>query len=81
MTVLTNVCKLLVGLFVDDGALALAIIVIVLLSWIVAAFFPDSPLLAGVVLLAGSLFVLLANVMKAAGRSPAKSQSNSQSST
>jgi hypothetical protein len=81
MTVLTNVCRMLVGLFVDDGALALAIIVIVLLSWIFASLLPALPLAAGAVLLVGSLVVLLANVMKAAGRSPAKSESNSQGST
>jgi hypothetical protein len=58
----------LVGLFVDDGSLALAIIVIVLLSSIFATLMPDLPLAAGAVLLVGSLGVLFANVMKAAQR-------------
>ena len=40
MTTLATVFRTLVGLFVDDGALALAIIVIVLLSWIFTALFP-----------------------------------------
>jgi hypothetical protein len=59
---------MVVGLFVDDGSLALAIIVIVLLSSIVANLMPHMPLAAGAVLLAGSLGVLFANVMKAAQR-------------
>jgi hypothetical protein len=58
----------LVGLFVDDGSLALAIIVIVLLSSIFATLMPDLPLATGAVLLVGSLGVLFANVMKAAQR-------------
>jgi hypothetical protein len=55
-------------MFVDDGSLALAIIVIVLLSSIFATLMPDLPLAAGAVLLVGSLGVLFANVMKAAQR-------------
>ena len=55
-------------MFVDDGSLALSIIVIVLLAWIVANLMTDMPLAAGVVLLAGSLGVLFANTVKAAQR-------------
>jgi hypothetical protein len=66
MTMLATVFRTLLGLFVDDGALALAIIVIVLLSGIFAALFPDSLLAAGALLLFGSLIVLIADVMKAA---------------
>ena len=68
MTLLATVFRMLVGLFVDDGALALAIIVIVLLSLIFATLMPDVPLAAGAVLLVGCLGVLLANVTKAAQR-------------
>jgi hypothetical protein len=68
MTMLTTAFRMLVGLFVDDGSLALAIIVIVLLSGIVATLMPDLPLATGAVLLVGCLGVLLANVMKAAER-------------
>jgi cation transport ATPase len=68
MTMLATVLRMLVGLFVDDGSLALAIIVIVLLSWIVATLMPDWPLAAGAVLLVGCPSALLANVMKAAER-------------
>jgi hypothetical protein len=41
MTMLAAVLRMLVGLFVDDGSLALAIIVIVLLSWVFATLMPD----------------------------------------
>lgn len=68
MTTLATVFRTFVGLFVDDGALALAIIVIVLLSWIFTALFPNLPLAAGAVLLVGSLAVLFTNVIKAAER-------------
>jgi hypothetical protein len=68
MTILTTGLRMFLGLFVDDGSLALAIIVIVLLSWIVATLMPDVPLAAGAVLLVCCLGVLLANVLKAAER-------------
>jgi len=57
---------MLVGLFVDDGSLALAIIMIIVLSWIVGIMIPGVPLATGAVLLVGCLGVLFANVMKAA---------------
>ena len=68
MTMLATAFQMLVGLFVDDGWLALAIIVIVLLSWIFATLMPDFPIAAGAVLLVGCLGVLFTNVMKAAQR-------------
>ena len=68
MTVLVNVFQTLVGLFVEDGSLALAITAIVLLSGIIAILLPDMPLAAGGLLLVGSLGVLFANVMKSARR-------------
>jgi len=68
MTVLVNVFQTLVGLFVEDGSLALAITAIVLLSGIIAILLPDMPLAAGGLLLVGSLGVLFGNVMKAARR-------------
>jgi hypothetical protein len=66
MTMRATIFRTLLGLFVDDGALALAIIVVVLLSGIFAALFPDWLLASGAFLLFGSLIVLLANVMKSA---------------
>jgi Na+/H+ antiporter NhaD/arsenite permease-like protein len=68
MTMLATAFRMLVGLFVDDGSLALAIIVIVLLSSIVSNLMPNMPFAAGAVLLVGSLGVLFANVIKAAQR-------------
>jgi hypothetical protein len=66
MTMLVTAFRMLVGLFVDDGSLALAILVVVLFSGIFATLMPDAPLVAGAVLLIGCLAVLLANVKKAA---------------
>jgi Na+/H+ antiporter NhaD/arsenite permease-like protein len=68
MIMLVTAFRMVVGLFVDDGSLALAIIVIVLLSSIVSNLMPNMPFAAGAVLLVGSLGVLFANVMKAAQR-------------
>ena len=68
MTMLVTTFRMLVGLFVDDGSLALAIFMIVLLSWLFATLMPDLPLAPGAVLLIGCLGVLFANVMKAAQR-------------
>jgi hypothetical protein len=68
MTMLATAFQMLVGLFVDDGSLALAIFMIVLLSWLFATLMPDLPLAPGAVLLIGCLGVLFANVMKAAQR-------------
>ena len=68
MTMLVAASRMLVGLFVDDGSLALAILVIVLLAWIFSTLMPDMPLAAGAVLLIGCLGVLLANVINAARR-------------
>jgi hypothetical protein len=58
----------LAGLFVEDGALALAIVAIVALAGILAAFFPVIPWGSGAVLLFGCLGVLFVNVMKSRRR-------------
>ncbi len=55
----------LLGLFVEDGALALAIIAIVALAGGVAALLPALPAASGAILLVGCLAVLFANVMRA----------------
>jgi len=57
---LAGVARELIGLFVDDGVLAVAIIAVIAIAAIVASLAPG---VAGVVLLAGSLAVLFANVM------------------
>ena len=68
MNVLIAVLRELIGLFVDDGSLALMILVVVMLAGILATLMPDLPLVAGAMLLFGCLCVLLANVARAARR-------------
>jgi uncharacterized membrane protein YdjX (TVP38/TMEM64 family) len=66
MKMLMELLREVLGLFVDDGALALAIVGIIMLAAIFAALMPGTPLLAGAVLLFGCLGVLLFNTMQAA---------------
>jgi hypothetical protein len=68
MTVLTNALRELAGLFVDDGALALMIIAVVVLTGVVAMLLPEVPLVAGGILLLGCLTALLSSVARANGR-------------
>jgi hypothetical protein len=68
MTALANALRVLVELFVDDGALAIAIVAVVTLSAGLAVLLPGQPLLAGIILLGGCLSVLAANVMRAVQR-------------
>jgi hypothetical protein len=65
MTALSNVLRELAGLFVDDGALALTIIAIVVLAGMVAMLMPEVPLAAGAILLFGCLAALLSSVARA----------------
>jgi hypothetical protein len=69
MSTLVALLRELAGLFVDDGALALAILAVVVLAGILASLMPDIPLAAGAVLLFGCLGVLVANVARADQRS------------
>jgi hypothetical protein len=55
----------ILGLFIDDGALALAILAIVGLAAAAAALAPETPLLAGAALLGGCLGALALNVLRA----------------
>jgi hypothetical protein len=66
MMTLAAICRELIGLFVDDGSLALAILMVVVLAGISASLMPDIPLAGGVVLLLGCLGVLLVNVSRTA---------------
>jgi uncharacterized membrane protein YdjX (TVP38/TMEM64 family) len=68
MKMLMDMLREVLGLFVDDGALALAIIGVIVLSAILTALLPGTPLLAGAVLLFGCLGVLLFNTAQAARR-------------
>ena len=65
MTAPTNVLRELAGLFVDDGALALTIMVVIIFAGLVAILIPDAPLAAGVILLVGCLAALVWSVRKA----------------
>ena len=65
MTPLATALRMVLGLFVDDGSLAVAIISIVILSGIISTLVPNLPLVAGAVLLGGCLGVLFVNVMNA----------------
>jgi hypothetical protein len=55
----------LLGLFVEDGALALAIIAVVVVAGIIAVLAPTTAWLSGIVLLFGCLGVLVGNVAMA----------------
>jgi hypothetical protein len=66
MSALVSVLRQFVGLFVEDGWLALAILCIVALAGVVALLVPRLSLVAGVILLFECLSVLVANVMRAA---------------
>jgi hypothetical protein len=68
MNMLGAVLRELLGLFVDDGALAAEILAVVMLAAAAAALIPDVPLAAGAILLLGCLGVLLASVARAARR-------------
>ena len=68
MRTLIGIFRELAGLFIDDGLLAFAIGVVVVLAAIVAAFAPALPIAAGIVLLAGCLGALFSNVVRAAKR-------------
>ncbi|MFB9263770.1 hypothetical protein ACFFWD_11395 [Bradyrhizobium erythrophlei] len=65
---MTMLLRELAGLFVDDGALALAILAVVALAGMVAILMPDVPLVAGAILLMGCLAALLSSVARADGR-------------
>jgi len=68
MNMLIAVLRELIGLFVDDGSLALMILAVVMRAGILATLLPDFQLAAGAMLLFGCLGVLLANVARAARR-------------
>jgi hypothetical protein len=68
MKALEALFRELAGLFVEDGALALAIAAIVALAGISAALAPDVPITTGAILLFGCPGVLLMNVMRAGRR-------------
>jgi hypothetical protein len=68
MRVLNAVFHEVSGLFVEDGALALEIVAVILVASAVARLFPDGSPAAGGILLFGCLAALAANVARAARR-------------
>jgi hypothetical protein len=68
VTALVAVGRELIGLFVDDGSLALQIVAVVLMAGASAALAPEIPLATGAVICFGCLGVLFANVARAARR-------------
>jgi len=68
MSAFTAFCRELLGLFVEDGALALAIVAVVAAAAFIAWLVPYQSLLIGGILLLGCLGVLFINVMQAARR-------------
>ena len=68
MKTLIGIVEELVGLFVEDGALAIAIVAVVVVAGIFAALVPAAPVATGAILLIGCLGVLVVNVMQARKR-------------
>ena len=68
MNILVTVIRELIGLFIDDGALALAILAVVVLAGLFVAVVPSIPLAGGGILLFGCLGVFVANVLRASNR-------------
>jgi uncharacterized membrane protein YdjX (TVP38/TMEM64 family) len=58
----------LAGLFVDDGALAIAVCAVVAFAAAVSVLAPGVPIAAGMVLLFGCLVALVGNTMAARKR-------------
>lgn len=71
MKILVGIFRELIGLFIDDGMLALAIVAVVALAALVAWAVPTAPIAAGVVLALGCLAALLGNVIRAAKKDSA----------
>jgi hypothetical protein len=68
MKTLIGIVEELVGLFVEDGALAIAIMAVVVVAGIFTALVPAAPVATGAILLIGCLSVLVVNVMQARKR-------------
>ena len=67
MNALKQIMREVAGLFVDDGALALALVAVIAAAIVAAAFMPGT-LAAGAVLVVGCLGVLIVNVVMTARR-------------
>ena len=69
MRMLHGLIKQVFGLFVDDGSLAIALLVVVAVAGGVASRFENSSMAVGAILFAGSLGVLVENVLRTARKS------------
>jgi hypothetical protein len=68
MKMLGGIFRELAGLFIEDGLLALAIVVVVASAAVVAALAPAVPMAAGIALLVGCLGVLFRSAVRAGQR-------------
>jgi hypothetical protein len=68
MNMLVAMMRELLGLFVDDGSLALGVLAVVLLAAVSTALLPGLPLATGAILLLGCLGALLVNLARAVRR-------------
>jgi len=67
MSTLSLIARELIGLFIDDGSMAVSIIVVVILAVMVAGV--DAPaLVTGGVLIFGCLIAVLENILRTARR-------------
>jgi hypothetical protein len=68
MSVVRTIVREFVGMFIDDGSLAL--LALILIAFVTAAvkFFALPPLLGGILLLAGCLAILAESTRRAARR-------------
>jgi hypothetical protein len=66
MRLLSAVARALLGMFVDDGSLALAVLAVIAVAAVLAFGFSAPPLLVGSVLALGCVAVLVLNVARAA---------------
>lgn len=65
MSLIAGIAREIFGLFVDDGAFALAILFVVVLASLLAAILPEQSLAAGVLLLASCLTLLFVSAARA----------------
>ena len=68
MNILVAVFHELIGLFIDDGSLTVAILLVIVLAGVSALVLPHFPMVAGAILLLGCLGALVENVMRAGRR-------------
>jgi hypothetical protein len=64
MTLINKIARVTVDLFAEDGWLALAVLAVVALTAAAAALAPETPLLAGALLVFGYVAALARSVLK-----------------